>query len=271
MPFVFTISNNPSVGDTVNVHLIDGNGSERDYSYLVQSGDSVNDILDSLQNSINTDIYFVAIPQTVYAQDGLSISQIANVNYGLFAGEVTITYGPESISPSQTISFDEESNVFESFLSYHPEMMTYLGPILVTFYGGDLYTHDSEIYNRFYEVDYESYITPVFNESPIYKKTWQNISEVSSGVWDCPIIYTNLKTYADNNQTTNLIEQEFRLLEGNPTATIKRDINSPGGKINGQFMKGNYCVIKFRKQIATELEYISSVSVSYINSPLNRQ
>lgn len=168
-----------------------------------------------------------------------------------------------------TISFDEETNVFESFLSYHPEMMVTLGTLLITFKDGNLYTHDNENYNTFYGTTYDSYVVPVFNEKALEKKTWLGLTEVSSAVWDCPLIYSNAMTYGSQRQETNLIEREFANLESNYSAVIKRDVNSRGGKINGATIKGNYLAVKFRKINATNLITLNLISVKFIDSPLS--
>jgi hypothetical protein len=81
-------------------------------------------------------------------------------------------------------------------------------------------------------------------------------------------MYTNTKSYGSINQVSNLVEAEFVILEGNPSSAIKRDANSQGGKINGDFMKGNYLVVKFEKQTASSYITLSEVSVRNSDSPL---
>lgn len=171
--------------------------------------------------------------------------------------------------PAYTIVFDESQNQFESFLSLHPEMMCMLGTTLMSFNNGNIYTHDANTYNNFFGVDYESNISPVFNPAPDIKKGWNSIAQVSNVVWDCPLIYTNVKSYGTQRQESSIPEAAFKVLEGMPSSSIYRDKNSSGGLINGQFMKGNYCIIKLRKQNASALSYISEVSVSFIQSQLN--
>jgi hypothetical protein len=168
-----------------------------------------------------------------------------------------------------TISFDEETNVFESFLSYHPEMIVTLGTLLITFKNGNLYTHDNESYNTFYGATYESYVLPVFNDKTLEKKTWLAITEIANTKWDCPLIYSNVNTYGSQRQETNITEGEFATLESSFSAPIKRDVNSRGGKINGATMKGNILAVKFRKQNATNLITLNLISVKFIDSPIS--
>ena len=171
-------------------------------------------------------------------------------------------------SPAYTLSFDEETNAFESFLSYHPEMMVSIGTLFITFKDGQLYTHDSTTYNEFYGGNYESNVTLVFNQNPLEKKTWESITEVSSGVFDCPLIYTNTLTRPGQRQESLLVVNNFKAYENNFSAAIRRDINSAKGLVNGDFMKGNYMVIKFRISDASNLVNLNMVSVRYIDSPL---
>jgi hypothetical protein len=175
--------------------------------------------------------------------------------------------------PAYTLSFSEHSeqeyNSFESFLSYHPEMMCTLGTLLITASGGNIYTHDSTNYNTFYGTTYDSTITFVFNDNPYSKKTWVSVAQVASGVWDCPTIETNSYVYGTTKQQSNLIAQEFAVLEGMPSASFRRASNSRAGKINGDVLKGNYCIVKFRKSLPTDLVELSLVSVKNIVSQLN--
>lgn len=269
MPFVFTISKTPVAGDIVNVTLTDGAGHTKIYSYLIVAGNTLQNVSDSIKTLINADIYFTAINQTTYPSDvGLEINQVTNVHYNLFTGSVAITYIPSSINAPVTLSFDEDGNVFESFLSFHPEYMVTLGTLMMTCKDGDIWTHDSEIYNNFYGVQYDSYVTPVFNDAGIEKKTWIGVSEVANTIWDMPLAFTNVNSYAGQRQETNLVEGEFTVLEGMPTASFKRDIHSQGGKINGGFLKGNYLAVKLRKQLPTDLVYLSQINVKFIDSPL---
>jgi hypothetical protein len=168
-----------------------------------------------------------------------------------------------------TLTFDEQSNAFESFLSCHPEMMVTLGTLLISFKDGSLYTHDNENYNTFYGTVYESNITLVFNEKALERKTWLGLNEVSSDKWDCPLIYSNVISYGSQRQETNLLEGEFTALESTFAAPIKRDTWSRGGKVNGGIMKGNYLAVKFRKQNAINLITLNLISAKFIPSQLS--
>jgi hypothetical protein len=173
------------------------------------------------------------------------------------------------ISDAVTISFDEENNCFESFLSAHPEMMCDIGTLLITFKNGKLYTHDGTDYNTFYGTTYDSTITPVFNQNQLEKKTYLAISEVASEVWNCPEITTSLNSYGTTPQQSNLVDSDFETKEGVHHAGFLRDSNSIGGIINGNSLKGNWLSIKFRKENPINLITLNVVSLEYIDSPLS--
>ena len=170
---------------------------------------------------------------------------------------------------SFTISFDEINNRFESPLSYKPEWLGCLNTLLVSLKNGLLYTHNSDTYCNFYGVQYEAYITTVFNTAALDKKTWISLMETGNVLWDCPEIQTQLNTYGTTPQGSHLNAGNFRLLEGEYSASFMRDENSPGGWINGSSLKGGYIIIKFRVQNASQFVFLNTASVKYIDSALN--
>lgn len=254
MPFIFTISNTARAGDELSVRLTDGDANVVSYNYTVQAGDTLQDISDAIKALINADIYFVAIDQTTYAQPGLSITQVTDNNYNQFSGLVTINYGPLSESPAQTMSFDDETNVFESFLSYHPEMVGTLGTILITASGGNLYTHDGDdLYNNFYGVQYESSITVIFNDKAPVKKTYNAVGYQSPKNWASPVD-GDIETSMTNPQTglqqiSQLKGVDYELQEDIWVAAYLRDANSESDPqialLEGDYLKGVYLKHKF--------------------------
>jgi hypothetical protein len=177
-------------------------------------------------------------------------------------------------SPAQTLIFDEEGNKFETFASYFPEMMTTLGTTLISFKDGVLWTHDDDgFYNNFYGVQYDSYITPVFNKQEIDVKTFMSIKQVASQAWSCPEIITASNSYGKVKQTSNLIVSDFEELEGNYNAAFLGATNSIGGLIDGDSLKGNLCSIQLKATIPPPpnnlLVTLEITTVMSKNSPLN--
>jgi hypothetical protein len=193
--------------------------------------------------------------------------------YGCFQpsklGNYIIALEATASQPAATLSFAEEGNSFESFLSYQPEMMCSLNNLLIAFKNGALYTHDSDTYNNFFGVQYDSHFTPVFNLAAPIKKTPLSITQVASRVWDCPAIETNNISYGTTPQQSSLIEEDFTNYEGQYSAALLRDANSIGGLLEGDILKSDWCKIKFRAESADELCSLNIVSLSYIPSPYN--
>ncbi len=192
--------------------------------------------------------------------------------YGAFdqrLGNYIIALEATNTSPAYTLLWDEENNSFESPVSFHPEMMTTLGVLLISFKDGDLYTHDNPLYNTFYGVTYDSYIKMAFNERPLDKKTFETLTEVASQVWVVPEITTDLNSFGTTKMKSNMVAGDFEPLEGSFEGAILRDENSEGGVINGDTMKGKYAMVKFSITQPTTLVSLNLVSLKYINSPLN--
>lgn len=166
-------------------------------------------------------------------------------------------------------SFNERRNAFCSFYGYHPEWATGANDMIYTWLNGQLWKHNNtNDYCDFYGSPSDASLTVVFNNNLLTKKSWNSINEVATDVWAVPEMYTNSYSYGTQVQQSNLVDAEFTILEGNPSSAIKRDVNSVGGKINGNFMKGNYLVVKLQKTNAQNLVTLSEISTRFTESPL---
>lgn len=171
-----------------------------------------------------------------------------------------------------TITFNEVRSSmegFESFMSYHPEMMGCLNNLLYTFKNGQFWVHEESAYCNFYGNQYGASIQPIFNGQSGMKKTYISLTEYANTIWPCTEIRTQLNTYPAIPQLSRLVEQDFRFLEGDYNSSFRRDQNSPGGLINGWPLRGNYITIKLQLEQTPDFVFLNAVSVKYINSPLN--
>jgi hypothetical protein len=143
---------------------------------------------------------------------------------------------------------------------------------LFSFKDGEIWAHDNNsTYCNFYGVQGDAFITTVFNTNSLDKKTWISIMETGSTTWSCPIIYTQMDSYGTTKQESELLESDFQTLESEYHASFLRDINSQGGLLEGNSLKGGYIVIKFEKTNANSFVYLNSATTKYINSPLNNR
>lgn len=168
----------------------------------------------------------------------------ADVNRYEFAMEVA---GEDA---AYTMVFDEKGNAFEGQRSYQPEMWCCLGTLLISFKDGQLYTHDSTIYNEFYGVKYSSTIRGVFNDLPLVKKVFHAVGYRAQEKWTSPTI-GNIYTSYYNSQTnlqqqSNLRDYDIEFEEGVWLASLKRDANSSSDQADalyeGDFLMGDYLV-----------------------------
>ena len=72
-------------------------------------------------------------------------------------------------------------------------------------------------------------------------------------------------------QESELLEGDFATLESTYNASFLKDINSLGGLIEGDSLKGGYIVVKFEKTNANSFVYLNNVGIKYIDSPLNNR
>lgn len=183
-------------------------------------------------------------------------------------GALTFHQDPFTIAFLET---RDQSEGFESTYTYYPEMMSSLDNLLIVWRLGKLYTHNNPAYCNFFGVQWPASITGAFNDHMRQKKTWATISEDSDTIWECPEISTQL-TEGTTKQESSLVSGEFKFLEGEYDADLKRNSNSPNGKINGSPLKGKYIIIKLETPAGTagNFVFLNAVSVWYIDSPLTK-
>lgn len=180
--------------------------------------------------------------------------------------------GVTEIQPAYTFVFLDSRDSKEGFecqVDFHPENIGDVNNLLVSFLEGIAWIHDNPVHCNFYGNQYGSSITTCFNDQALDRKSYLSIMQTSNTIWYCSDIKSQVDTYGSTPQTSNINVAWFKLLEGQYSAAILRDVNSPGGLLNGQNMKGNYLIVKFQKDAASEFYYINTVSLKYNNSPLN--
>jgi len=245
---------------TINIALA---SIDQQFVYNVTGLESALDVLNGIAALISGNPYLNA---TVTASSPYPHIDIYPVGTDILSASTVIT--EVGLEP-QNFSFNETRNGFCSFYDYHPEWATGANDMVYSWVGGVLYKHNNTAnYCNFYGTQYDAYLTCVFNQNIHTKKSWNSVMEIANTTWTIPSMYTNTYSYGTTRQQSSLVEAEFQLLEGNPSAAIKRDANSSGGKINGNFMKGNWLAVKFQKSNANNLVNLSEVSVRFTDSPL---
>lgn len=127
---------------------------------------------------------------------------------------------------AKTLSFDEKTNTWTSFWSYHPEWMARLNRGFFSFKNGQLYKHHSETADRNYFYNdlgsmevFPSSVTVAFNQNPSDIKQFKTISlESNTKDWNVEVV-TNLDSgYIDN--------ENLETREGEHYGYIRRNLNS---------------------------------------------
>lgn len=170
---------------------------------------------------------------------------------------------------SYNFSFNLKRKGYSSFFNWHPEWAASAEEKIVAWKEGSLWIHDNtNEYCNFFGVQYDCNITLPFNRNQIEKKGWKGLVEQSNVIWECPEIYTQVMSYGDVPQESNLIQQDFRLKEGMFHVSFKRDINSIKGINNGDRLKGSFIVVKFQPTDSSIFVFLTSISIKFLDSPL---
>ena len=114
-----------------------------------------------------------------------------------------------------TLSFSEASKGWTSFYSFYPEMMIGMNSYFYTFKNGNLYRHNvNETRNNFYDNQFTSKITGVFNIQPSTVKNFNTFVTNNDGPWSIKA-FTDLSSgYIDPSY--------FESKEGNYFAYLRR-------------------------------------------------
>ena len=267
---ITTFAGNPATGDIVTISVSADPPSPplpyTQYTYTFGAGGTISGMISSLVFTINAGGIFTAEAVTYNGNPGLVIRKVTSI---YIYGSSSLNIVPISTISPYTFSFNEIRNGYTAFFSYHPEWLANAQELVYSWKDGELYKHDNTTdYCKFYGDQYGAYIQVVFNQNIHTKKSWNSLMEIANTIWIVPSMSTNTFSYGTTKQQSSLNDAEFQLLEGNPSAAIKRDANSSGGKINGNFMKGNYLVAKFQKTSANNLVNLAEVSVRFTDSPL---
>ena len=167
----------------------------------------------------------------------------------------------------QSISFIEEGNKWASFYDFAGDGIVCCENQIYSFNNGVLYIHNNTTnYCNYYGIQFQPSITLVKNDNPNVKKTWLSINEVSNVIWNCPSIYTEMFSYGSTPQQSNLVDEDFAFLEGGYSANFLRDLNSIGGIIDGDSLKGTFIVLQLQVTNGSNFSYLADALVKYIVS-----
>jgi len=172
----FGISRDPG---SFAIHGYNKYFTDRDNSAVLKLGASG---IEQISNFGMIDYFRDALAQT---GDIIGVYDIYNKNYVITLPN--INYPATSSEPLATIAYDELVNGFTSFFNYIPQLSTSCLGRYITFQNNNIWQHYvNPLYNNFYEVQYNSSVTFVFNPDPTRMKTFKTISYEGSNGWEVP-------------------------------------------------------------------------------------
>jgi hypothetical protein len=120
-----------------------------------------------------------------YFTDKLAVSQIAIGSFDDKKGSYNISLQSNTVrGADDTVSFKENVAGWPSRKSYIPENGISLNNMYYTFKNGEMYSHDNEVRNNFYGVQYNSSIKLIFNDNPDVVKSFKTLNyEGSQPYW----------------------------------------------------------------------------------------
>jgi len=143
------------------------------------------------------------------------------------------------------------------------EMFAYLGRQAFSFYQGRLFLLNSNERTQFNGEDYLAKVVMVSNAELIENKDFQYLvfKSDAGNKW-------TFRLFSDNGAETNITTNEFIDRKNYFEASIKRDVNSAGGKYNGQFMDGAFLTIEI-SDFDNEQKDLIFVELGYSNALTN--
>ena len=158
---------------------------------------------------------------TVISNYGMSdyFKDLLSKNNGAFIGSFDEDLGTYNISINdQTVGFDEQVKGWTSRYSFLPENGISLNAKYYTFKNGNLWLHnvESRAKNNFYNGQYTSKVTFIFNEESSAVKKFKTLAYEGDSGWVANYIKTNLQEGA----VTKFIDKEgkfFNYIKGDKT------------------------------------------------------
>tara|TARA_R110000803_G_scaffold192624_1_gene255509 strand:- start:344 stop:1150 length:807 start_codon:yes stop_codon:yes gene_type:complete len=130
----------------------------------------------------------------------------------------------------KTLSYSQDVTGWPSFYSFIPDYMVGMNSFFYTFRGGNLYRHNTNLTrNNYYNVQYNSTITSVFNREPSTIKLFKTMSYESDDAWECTSLFTEIGT--GSMLDTYFVQKErewFTYLREN-TSTVNFKARSTNG------------------------------------------
>lgn len=186
---------------------------------------------------------------------------------GNFTGSLTITeqlrnFYDNNDGQAGTWSYHPNVEKWISKYSYIPESFSMVGNRLVTFKNGNIYVHDSAAYNTFFGQVYDSVIAFPINEGGNTIKFLDNIA-IEGNTPD----RVHIRTEVPYVQSSDLVKDDFRLIEGVNYSSIYRDRLSPNtsGTVTDKLYKGDSMIGEIGKMMLVYTQPSTMKELKFVN------
>lgn len=224
---------------------------------------------------LNSDVEFQYFSNGIWNTLGGVVNSITDAQDGnivniVVATRVVFTTGIQvNIAcslPETIVWFDGQNGITKErwmrFDDRTPEKWEQIGSELVSFLEGGLWIEDKNVlYNNFYGVQYETYVTPVFNKNPDLLKVWNAVTlqqfQADNGCnWSAPNIYN------DNGQESRINNAGFVKKGEIWYAPFKRDLNDITFPANlrisqGRVLRSTFLVCELKNDSTGEVRLFS--------------
>ena len=116
---------------------------------------------------------------------------------------VTFDNGGTPAQGAKTVSWKENVKGWVSFKSFIPEAALSCVNTYFSIKAGELWSHDNQTRNSFYNTPYSSEVTTIFNDAPNSVKTFRTLNYDGEAGWTVRAIATNLNQGTVPNQFIN--------------------------------------------------------------------
>ena len=169
-----------------------------------------------------------------------------------------------------TVSYSEGVQGWPSFYSYLPEYMIGMNGFFYSWDKGNLYRHNTnEARNNYYETQYSSSITSVFNIQPMTIKLFKTMSYESDDRWACTSLFSDLGTGSMLSTYFQQKEGEWFTFLRENSGTINWNARSANGIGATTLVTGppTDTVVEFDVDIGSILSVGDSVFIGTIVAP----
>lgn len=247
-------------------------GKSYEYTYDIESvgSGSIETFLGTNHGAVFTTPQFVH--ETVVA-NGAQLYIYATGNCTISNFVIRLVQVVTDNKAQNTISFSEKTKKWVSFYSYIPEMAMSMFTKIYSGFNGDVYVHEigSDDRNRFYGVQYQSIIQFVDNVAPAVPKTFMSLSmqcnelmiTTTDGITTSLGQVSELASvdFIKDFLTDGISQVNVQAIEGVFAANFLRDKNS-GGLLNGDSLRGNYCIIEL---ISTNAQSLALYTINVVS------